>query len=306
MINVAAAIKANATYRQRLFWTPAVLGLPATVSDSDLVTAVADTQKQLGLTVDGICGPATYGKVLEGHEERLIASANGLAPATRMNLIGKAAVIRAERTWLLDIQDGKAGTFPEASRKFIDAIMRTDAGVGWSWLKEYRGDGQFEWCTTFIAYCINKVAPIPLKPWRFYFFASTDRLEALSHYDAWQGEIPNPKPASGPYHQVIELDETSQAHECRFADGSLPRAGDIVLVGGVHTGAGRHGVLAVGYNENTGVFDTWEGNATGLGPKGVLRQGVIKATRRVGLLPGASKTTYHVRRVIRLAPHIFA
>ncbi len=64
-------------------------------------------------------------------------------------------------------------------------------------------------------------------------------------------------------------------------------------------------MLAASFDEKTGVFQTWEGNANGLGPKGIIRQGVIKATRRIGLAPGASKASYHVRRVIRLAPHIF-
>ena len=304
-VNLATAVKTNALYRKNLGWTPGVFGLPPNISDTDLVGGIAATQQQLGLDVDGVAGPITYGGVLLSQQMRLNAAANGMVGDQRMSVLGKMACLQAERTWIKDIQDGKPGTFPEASRKFIDDIMRTDKGVGWDWLPPYHGDGNFEWCTTLIAYAWNEAAEIHLKPYRYYFFASTDRLDALGHYRRWQ-EHDNPRPAVGPYMQIIELDENSQAHHCRFPDGSLPRAGDIVLVGGVNTGPGKHGVLAASFNEKTGVFETWEGNANGLGPKGIIRQGVIKATRRIGLLPGAGKTTYHVRRVIRLAPHIFA
>ncbi len=207
---------------------------------------------------------------------------------------GRAAVAEAERLWKLNIVEPPNGDEKYAeSREQIDEMIRGDEGLGWAWRPAYVHDGQFEWCGAFAARCWS-VAGLPLKPHRFTFWSSTYRLDEWARYGSFNGTSSGTKPAEGG-RMIIELNANSTPAQCVFPDGSTPGPGDIVMVGDGTPPYGDHITLAADFDPATGVFSTFEGNATGgVGPDGKRRQGVIKAERRVGG-PG-----YCVRRVIRV------
>lgn len=212
---------------------------------------------------------------------------------------GLAAVAEAERLWKLNIVEPPNGDEKyAASRAEIDAMIRSDDGLGWSWLAPYVHDGQFEWCGAFAARCWS-VAGLPLKPHRHTFWSSTFRLDAWARYGSFNGTPSGHRPTSGA-RMLIELNADSKPEHCVFPDGSSPQPGDIVMVGDGTPPYGDHITLCSAFDMKTGVFSTFEGNATGgVGPDGKRRQGVIKAERRAGG-PG-----YCARRVIRVgAPDI--
>lgn len=298
-VNFTTAVTQNDRFRNILDWSPNELGIVESMKSDELVSHIAALQQQLSVPVDGVLGPHTYAAVLAGNRAQRLAeyAASAGQPALHLELAGDIAVLNGKLAWLLDIEDGKKGTFPEMSRQFIDTIIRTSAGVNWTWEPKYEGDGRYEWCTTYVAYCYSTGAVIKLDM-RTNFLSSTDRLDKFGQYLPALNH-PNPKPATGPFRMMIELDEHSQAIDAVFPDGTLPRAGDLGMAGGIHTGPGKHGFLLTGWDPALGVAKTLEGNATGIGPRGNIRQGIIRGTRRVGLPPGASPTTYHLRRILR-------
>ncbi len=219
-----------------------------------------------------------------------------------INLVaaGLDALHEAERIWQLDVIDPKRlDDTHQASRDIIDNMIRSKDGLGWSWLKPYEGDGQFEWCGAFVKRCWHAAGV------RFdlgyTFFASTIRLLTLARYEPWE-KVKNPRPKEGPYRMLIELNEHSNSEDVFFEDGTRPRSGDILIVGGKASGPGKHITLIESFDPYSGTFRTYEGNAFGMGPNAVRRQGVVRASRQVGLKPTDPPTLYHARWVIRLAP----
>lgn len=289
-------IESNQWYASFLGWTPADLG--GAVIDGGLVAAIKDAQARFQLGVDGICGPGTYGAVLEEREKRL--SADLATSPDPLGDAGRIAVCEAKRTWLRDIVDlPPPGTAAFArSQKLIDQMIRSEAGLGWSWLDEPY-NRNFEWCGAFASYAW-RAAGVAL-PWRYTYFASTFRLDCWGRYQPFE-KTPNPKPATGARRKMIELDESSGPLDAHFDHDDPPRPGDILLVGGVNTAYGKHVTIVESYDTSTGTFTTLEGNATGAGPAGGTRHGVIRARRPVGLPKGMPPTTYHARRLIRPAP----
>ncbi len=216
-----------------------------------------------------------------------------IADDQKLATAGALAVAEADRLWQLNIADPPNGDARyAASREQIDAMIRGDQGLGWNWAQPYVRDGNFEWCGAFVSKCWA-AGGLPLKPHRYTFFSSTYRLDLWARYRSFNGIACGTKPASGA-RMMIELDAESRPERCRFPDGSLPRAGDIVLVGDGTPPQGDHITLCASYDPKTGVFSTIEGNAIGgTGPDGRRRQGVIKAERKVG------GVGYCARRVIR-------
>ena len=154
-------IESNQWYASVLGWAPADFG--AAAIDLGLVAAIKDAQARLGVGVDGICGPGTYGALLDEREKRLIGELAGspdpLADA------GRIAVCEAKRTWLRDIIDlPPAGTPAFArSQPLIDQMIRSEAGLGWSWV-DAPYNRNFEWCGAFASYAW-RAAGVAL-PWR--------------------------------------------------------------------------------------------------------------------------------------------
>jgi hypothetical protein len=286
------ALDVNRSYSKLLGWTCSDFACSA--FDNALVAAVRAAQTRFELTADGVCGPKTYAAVLADQQTSLLA--NQGTSTNRLVDAGMIAVLEAKRCWLRNIIDlpPKGATEYEPSRAQIDKLIRTPDGIDWDWEPPYVG--QFEWCGAFAAFAW-RAAGIKVAT-RRAFFSSTYRLDRWARYWAFE-TTPNPKPAHGPYRQIIELDSTSGPVDARFDDDDLPRAGDILLVGGVSTAYGKHVTLVESYDMTTGVFTTIEGNGTGAGPSGGTRHGVVRRQRPVGLPHGADPTTYHARRLIR-------
>lgn len=217
---------------------------------------------------------------------------------------GKDVMVEATRLWNLGIYDPpvrKAGENGDRARcrKHIDEFIRSPLGLGWGkWMKnEYEGDGMFEWCGAFAARCWSKY--LPLNPTRYVFFASTHRLVAWARYHDWH-EYKNPEPATSDRRLCVRLDEKSTS----LPPGVVPQAGDILIVGGVNTGPGKHVTLVDRWDGQ--FFHTIEGNAHGMPPvnwnHGEAWQGVVRWKRRLGLTPEMRRSTYHARWLIRPAP----
>lgn len=286
-------IEANQWYANLLGWTPQ--DFSCTSIDASLVAAIGEAQTRLQLDHDGKCGPNTYAAVLADRQKRLIAglasSADPVADA------GWIALLEAKQIWLRDIVDlPPAGTQAyERSQPLIDHMIRSDAGLDWSWVDQPY-NRNFEWCGAFASYAW-RAAGVAL-PWRYTYFASTFRLDCWGRYQPFE-KTPNPRPQTGVLRKMVELDESSGPLDAHFEGNDPPRAGDILLVGGVNTAYGKHVTIVESYDTATGMFTTIEGNATGAGPGGGTRHGVIRGRRPVGLPRGASPTTYHARRLIR-------
>lgn len=307
MLSVADKIALNKRYAAQHGWQGAGEIIPgAKEIDADFVKLVAALQNRLHVGSDGVSGPLTYSAVLADYQGMWRRGQVGASAATQLENAGKIALAEVKRLWLRDIQDlpdPKSPRFAEC-QSAIDQLIRTSLGIGWAWLPPYQRD-RFEFCGTGPAYGW-RAAGMPLKPHRYYFFASTDRLECWSHYHPWE-ETPNPRPAAGVApRMVIELDENSTAKDCVFPDKTVPRAGDIVIMGPCESGEGKHIGTVELYFASTGEFTTIECNGgpgtdanPARSPSGRKMHGIIRATRRIGLRKSDPRTTYHIRRVIR-------
>lgn len=314
-MSIAEKIAANARYQEVLGWHPEAIALQQDNLDGeDLVYQIALYQKQFGMApadCDGILGPKTYAAFLRNYRDTALARLRRAStPDERLTIASEEAVFQATIDWLSDVVDAKASTITAASREYIDETVRTPIGSNWTWESPYRGDGAIEWCGMFVARAYHATVKLAL---RQAFFPSTYRLDRFARYRDIDGtKNPRPTPSKSPIsvlavaeRMIVELDEYSKPTDAVFPDGTSPRGGDILLVGGVNTGYGKHCTLVRSYQvgvSGLGYFETIEGNATGKGPKGDVRQGVIRAKRPVGLGAGMAPTTYFARRLIRLSP----
>lgn len=243
------------------------------------------------LTPDGVMGPLTYAVWLEDEaaslKERIAFGA--------VYLRGALAVNRAKREWLRDIvepqtPDALLGRDRDAIRGYIGP-----GGLGWiSEANRYTHDrcprcgidhprGDFAWCGAFSAAAWRHAGL--RSDVRLYFLASCARLDCLARGVPW--------PSGGGHERRPPATEASRI--VRFDEA---RPGDLVMTGpedgpdfGVHIT----------------VFESWEvpgshartleGNAVGLGPRGIApREGVCRKVR----------SRSEVRRVVRFAPEDFA
>lgn len=280
-------LTSNRYYANTLKWTPGEIVDGATDIDDAFVTAVEALQSLHKLDTDGVVGPATYRACLL---DRIAALS--LAGGDRMATAGKIAVCRAIICWTQDIKDDTKG----AAR--IDSMIRTTAGLNWTWEPAYTPDS-YEWCGAFAAYCWRDAIPVKM---RQSFWSSTYRLDRWARYLPFENTV-NPKPLGDMQPRcIVNLDERSTIDAVMTFGGTGPRAGDIVLVGGVNTGYGKHITLVESFDPGSRTFKTLEGNAYGYGPHNDYRQGVVRATRPLGLPQGKPNTTYFARRLIRPAP----
>lgn len=198
------------------------------------------------------------------------------APPTLDNA-GQLAILRAQEQWARGIWDprrSEQGPGAKWARNEIDGYIRH--GLGWTWEPPYAGDGDFEWCGAFAAWCWRGVRPALRKT----YFASTYRLDRYARYGSVNGEKNR-----GTGRLLADLDERSTSLPFE------PRAGDILLIGPAGSGYGKHICLVESYAG--GVFKTIEGNGTGVAPTGQRWQGVVRAERKLG------GDGWHARRLIR-------
>lgn len=291
-----STIDVNRWNAKLLGWSPQ--DFERTAFDDQLVSSIRAAQERLKLHVDGICGRQTYAALLAERQRALLAGqATAVARHARAGVI---AVCEAKLAWLRNIVDLPSKGAPdfETSRAAIDQMIRSEQGLGWFWEEPYRGN--YEWCGAFVGFAW-RAAGLKLELRKTYF-SSTYRLDRYARYAPAFETTPNPRPAEGPFRELVELDEHSGPLDAWFGEGAPPRPGDILLVGGKNTAYGKHVTLVESYDPMTGLFTTLEGNATGPGPSGGARHGVIRTVRPVGLSHGAPPSRYHARRLIRVAP----
>ena len=157
------------------------------------------------------------------------------------------AVRRALEEFSLDVQEP-----PGRNWHRIGAYICGSGGLGWPSAalpgsvstRQYTRNGQFAWCGAFAAWCWEHVAPAV----RLARFASCSRLEVWSR---------------GTARRIAPSD-------------LLP--GDLAIVGPAAPGSGAHIVVVIEAPTN-GIVATVEGNATGPGPDGIRREGVIRRQR---------------------------
>lgn len=205
-----------------------------------------------------------------------------------MTTAGERAVAEALRLWNLDVYDPPRSDHSERAKKCRAVIDEILIASGWRWEVPYLGDGQVQWCGLFAAACWRKAGINPAL--LATFWASTLRLDAWARGKHWNG-----RPAGGP-RPFVRLDSSSTPEDCRLSDSSLPKTGDIVIVGDGKPAEGDHIALCESYDALNGVFRTISGNGGGIGPTGTRRQGIVKTDYRIGG-PG-----YCVRAVMRPLP----
>lgn len=231
---------------------------------------------------------------------------------------GRAALAAAVGAWERNIVDPLRRVGDDESRAFIDAIARTPAGTN-SGGARYRRNGDREWCGDFAAYCWG-AAGLALEL-REIYFASTFRLDCYGRYaEAFKGiskrepgvraRWPKPEPVDE-RRLYMQLDAKTTVAEIFHA--FRPRAGDILIVGvdpALHRGReqdrppafGTHVTIVESFDANRRIFNTIEGNATGLLPDGRVVQGVVRQQRALG----SRGDIMHARRLIRPSIHDLA
>lgn len=257
---------------------------------------VRDFQAYAGITEDGVVGPVTWQRLEMAFARHQHMKAT--AEVDRLTNAGEDAVKRALAMWETDIEDPRRDDNSQDALRSKSAIsgmirgLRTNPtlGLGWTWEAPYDGDGDFEWCGAFAAYCWADVKA----PLRQTYFSSTLRLDRYASYRSYNGE-----PNTGTGRVCLKLDEHSTAKD--VAD--IWRPGDILIIGpqkptrpsqqGSWHDYGNHICIVEKFDAVSETFFTIEGNGNGSGPHGEKQQGVVKGYRAIGG-PG-----WHARRLIR-------
>lgn len=218
---------------------------------------------------------------------------------------GESAYWTAVFEWGKDVVDPPRKSLYDPlfddDRKIIDGYIRDGVllgGVSNPRTFVYTRDNDYEWCGAFAAWAWK---PFIQNDLRKLYWASTFRLDCYGRYVAGfktqnainvAAKYSKHDPVPRKYMQITP--NTSVA----AIDGFGPRRGDILLVG-TSTGLdyGTHVTLVDRWDASQKVFHTVEGNATGLGPKGDRRQGVVKQVRPLHSATPAKE--YHAIRLIR-------
>lgn len=227
-----------------------------------------------------------------------------LSPEEKLRKAGAMALAKAIELFNLDVWDPSARDHRPIAERWRDTITELIGGdgkgngLGWGWEGRYAGDGDFEWCGAFAARCWQAGGLSVLA--RRESWASCYRLQRWAKYRP----ISDRKPAPVEIEQLFESPRLCVAFDER---GVMPaklevRPGDVLIVGGVGTGPGKHITIIERFDPSSGMFHTYEGNAGGTGPDGKRRQGIVRAVRPLGLPSGKPPSTYHARWLIRPAP----
>lgn len=223
---------------------------------------------------------------------------NYAAQNEALRLAGVAALNRALVAWEAGIVEPtrKAAGDPAFADDlaFINRTIHSEAdGLGWAYartaplLKDFRWDGDFEWCGAFAAYAWAVVRA----DLRFHYFASTYRLFKYARYRSPPNKLyryEKAAPAGTVERKFLELARERpepKAAPVLTAKAVLElatfgvRAGDIVVVNG-NDRWGQHITIARGVPDfQRQTLPTVEGNATGRGPDGKRFQGVTQNER---------------------------
>lgn len=216
-----------------------------------------------------------------------------------VKLAGQKAITAAEAEWKSLVVDPAVGTQTVNAFHFGRISTYYSDGLGWTWDLPYPGNKMGrEWCGAFAMWCWAQ-AGLKLKPWRYTFGASTERLDAFGAYRPWRtkkGQVANPPQPGAQGRVYLPCDFHSTPELLEKAD-IVPQPGDILLVGAGDRHWGTHIVLVREYNASLGRFATTGGNGHGMLSNGRLGEGVVHAD----FCLGGGKYRYHVRRLIRPA-----
>lgn len=149
----------------------------------------------------------------------------------------------------------------------------------------------YQWCGAFVAFCLGDLHP----ELRRRLFPSTVRLFVFGMYSF----DPNLWPLRRVLHPGGDLESIVKWHQrtgslrlCQVLRGSgrlrwEPRPGDIGTVRPTHTRDGKrtpwggHVLLVESFDPKSGIVRTFEGNAGGEGPRGRIRDGVVRNARAI-------------------------
>lgn len=267
----------NARWQVRLELSPLDFGLSLAATPAEYAAAVTAYQRNKGLVADGIAGPATFRAIREDEYLRLRCEMLAAPGDARLEVAGRITICKLHWLWANRIQDPPdASAKWSASRKWIDDIFRTPAGINWHWEPPYVVDGDNLWCGATAAW--GWAWPGLPADLRQDYWASTWRLDRWARYLRIRPDLANaPPPAGGPRRLHVEYRKT----DTRCPDA---RAGDVLLVGDGRPSYGDHvavveRIIRLG---DCDVICTLEGNASGLGPDGVGFEGVVRCRRPMG------------------------
>ncbi len=197
-------------------------------------------------------------------------------PPDKLEVAGRKVADAMVKLWNLDIIDPQIGSKAPRAAKSLGAIEEIIKLNGWSWALPYKGNGPPQWCgmTAGAAWAGAGLNPV----WLPTYFASTYRLMLWATYQKFdQKSVPNPDPGHNRKRLYLDLSEASAAT-------TVPRPGDIVIVGDGDPRVGDHVTICVSFAN--GVFDTISGNGRGRGPKGDTREGVSRKAYAIGQSSG--------------------
>ena len=300
MSTTDAKIAQNRVFATNLGWRPQDLG--ATDFSVLLLQQIAASQTELGVAVDGVFGPQSYRAFLTRKQAELMTTIAGTSDDARLAVAGAIAMIELKRAWLTDIRDARDLAVTdkdyERCRRFVDDLIRTTAGINWTWEQPFP-QGNFKYCGATAA---KGAAAAGVKlALRTKYYASTYRLDRFARYQQIDATA-NPRPSTpGPLRKIINLGATSTPADAMFGPNDHLRAGDIVMIGPAETAAdyGVHVCTVESVDYASGFVTTLEGNGTGLDPYGNKQRGIVRAQRPIGI-HGGSLATYHVRRALRI------
>lgn len=221
------------------------------------------------------------------------------------------ALETAHEEWIKNVVDSSRS--PKSLGRIDTYIRSRTEGLGWTWEDKYKRDGQFAWCGAFACFCW-RVAGLHQDVARFVM-SSTYRIDRWGGYRSptakWDGRMvvvpeilveahPELEPFADRAIDVRDLHAELDAMRAysRISENAMPQdlpeilPGDILLVGKRGEGRkpyGGHVVIAMESPDTMGYVTTFEGNATGLGPKG-CHEGVIQHRRPCGGVAKGKKT----------------
>jgi hypothetical protein len=202
---------------------------------------------------------------------------------------GQEALRLAVVAWNKGIMDPTRKAWGDPSfdddRAFINLCIKSPSqGLGWPSVsmttKDYRWDGDFEWCGAFASHAWQALDPDIRK----HYLASTYRLFRYARYQSPPNKFVSymKKAPEGTVERKFAELLGNDAAKIALVEKFEPQMGDILIVNGTDR-FGQHITVVDSWDPVAKTFDTVEGNATGRGPKGQRFQGVIRQTRPIAV-----------------------
>lgn len=206
-----------------------------------------------------------------------------------LRLVGINALVRAVNVWGQGVMEPTRKSWGDPAydddRAFINLTIHSPTeGIGWPYarslplLKDFRWDGDFEWCGAFAAHAWHRVRP----DLRFHYFASTYRLYRYARYQSPPNKLyryEKAAPVGTVPRKYLTLPRTGPLVRAAQLKAFGLRAGDIAVVNGSDD-YGQHIVVVRGEPDwKRLLLPCVEGNATGRGPSGERYQGVTQNDR---------------------------